>query len=56
MTRFPGRTLKTGEPDTKVVRAAQRRLNAVGCGPIAADGEWGTATPTSRHEEVDHGS
>jgi len=44
MTKFPGHPLKAGEPDAKTVRAVQRRLNALGCGPIAVDGDWGAVT------------
>lgn len=42
--KFPGHSLKAGEPNAKLVRAIQKRLDAVGCGPIAVDGEWGPAT------------
>lgn len=42
--RFPGRSLRAGEPNAPLVKAVQRRLNAGGCGPIAVDGAWGAAT------------
>ena len=42
--RFPGHSLKAGEPNAKLVRVIQKRLDAAGCGPIAVDGEWGPAT------------
>lgn len=35
---FPGRIIKVGEPDRKIVRAIQHRLNEVGCGPIKETG------------------
>ena len=41
---FPGRVVKIGEPDASVVLALQRRLNAVGCGPIDVDGVFGPQT------------
>lgn len=35
---FPGRVIKTGDPDPEIVRAIQHRLNEVGCGPIEETG------------------
>ncbi|MDM0107956.1 peptidoglycan-binding protein [Variovorax sp. J22R24] len=35
---FPGQIVKVGSPDAEVVRHIQRRLNALGCGPIPEDG------------------
>jgi len=35
---FPGHVVKLGDPDDKSVKFVQRRLNAVGCGPIAETG------------------
>ena len=35
---FPGRIIKVGDPDREIVKAIQRRLNEVGCGPIEETG------------------
>ena len=35
---FPGRIIKAGSTDIESVKAIQRRLNALGCGPIAENG------------------
>jgi CHAP domain/Putative peptidoglycan binding domain len=35
---FPGRIVKVGDFDRETVEKIQRRLNSVGCGPIAEDG------------------
>jgi len=35
---FPGRIIAVGEQDMNIVRAVQKRLNAVGCGPVPEDG------------------
>ena len=35
---FPGRIVKVGDSDRETVEKIQRRLNSVGCGPIAEDG------------------
>lgn len=35
---FPGRIIKVGDPDSKLVKAIQHRLNEVGCGPIKETG------------------
>lgn len=42
--RFPGHVVKVGEEDPTIVRAVQRRLNAVGCGPVDDDGVFGPQT------------
>src|SRR5260370_1647987 len=41
---FPGQTITAGSQDTENVLTIQRRLNAVGCGPIAEDGAFGPET------------
>lgn len=41
---FPGRVVNNNETDQAVVRAIQSRLNELGCGPIAVDGEFGANT------------
>jgi peptidoglycan hydrolase-like protein with peptidoglycan-binding domain len=35
---FPGRIIKVGDPDRKIVKAIQHRLNEVGCGPVKETG------------------
>jgi hypothetical protein len=35
---FPGRIIKVGDPDRKIVKAIQHRLNEVGCGPVRETG------------------
>jgi len=35
---FPGRIVKVGDSDKETVKKIQRRLNSLGCGPIAEDG------------------
>jgi peptidoglycan hydrolase-like protein with peptidoglycan-binding domain len=40
---FPGRVVRLGDADA-AVRAVQRRLNRVGCGPIDEDGVFGPQT------------
>lgn len=35
---FPGRIIKSGEPDEQIIKSIQKRLNQVGCGPIEEDG------------------
>lgn len=40
----PAATVRMGSPDTATVRAIQERLNALGCGPITADGDFGAET------------
>ena len=41
---FPGRTIKAGESNPEIVIAVQRRLNAVGCGPVPEDGRFADDT------------
>lgn len=41
---FPGTVLKLGSTDAESVRAVQRRLNQIGCGPTGADGQFDAAT------------
>lgn len=41
---FPGRIIKAGEKDRQIVLAIERRLNEVGCGPIAEDGDFEAET------------
>lgn len=42
--KYPGHELKAGEPNVPLVRAIQKRLNALGCRPLVVDGDWGPAT------------
>ncbi len=44
---FPGRTIERGDTDKALVRAMQRQLNALGCGPIEEDGKFGSRTATA---------
>ena len=44
---YPGRIIKKGETDKKVVKAVQARLNERGFGPLIADGDFGTKTSTA---------
>jgi hypothetical protein len=41
---YPGRHVKRGEHDPEVVLALQRRLNAMGCGPLGETGRFGADT------------
>src|SRR5437868_1398594 len=41
---FPGRVVRAGSLDAASVLAIQRRLDAVGCGPIDKDGVFGPQT------------
>ncbi len=41
---FPGTVLKLGSTNAESVRAVQRRLNQIGCGPTGADGQFDAAT------------
>jgi hypothetical protein len=41
---FPGRVISAGSKDRASVLAIQRRLNQVGCGPVAEDGVFGPET------------
>jgi len=42
--RFPGHIIQVGVEDPPAVLAVQRRLNAVGCGPVDEDGVFGPQT------------
>ncbi len=42
--KFPGRIIEFGEQNREIVRAIQRRLNEVGCGPVDVDGDFGSQT------------
>jgi hypothetical protein len=41
---FPNRLIKKGEADQAIVKAIQKRLNELGCGPIGLDGDFGLKT------------
>lgn len=41
---YPGRLIKKGESDKKIVKAIQTRLNELNFGPITVDGDFGTNT------------
>src|SRR5262245_55460326 len=41
---FPGQVISAGSKDAASVLAIQRRLNQVGCGPVAEDGAFGPET------------
>jgi hypothetical protein len=41
---FPGRPISAGEKDTNIVSELQRRLNAMGLGPLTPDGVFGPRT------------
>jgi hypothetical protein len=41
---FGGTTIVTGSSDTESIMAIQQRLNDVGCGPVAVDGQFGAET------------
>jgi peptidoglycan hydrolase-like protein with peptidoglycan-binding domain len=41
---FPGHVIGLRDPDTASVTRIQRRLNQLGCGPIAEDGDFGPQT------------
>jgi CHAP domain/Putative peptidoglycan binding domain len=42
--KFPNRLIKKGEADQAIVKAIQKRLNELGCGPIGLDGDFGLKT------------
>lgn len=42
--KYPGRIIKKGEADKKIVKAVQQKLNELGFGPIDADGDFGNQT------------
>ncbi|WP_295389919.1 peptidoglycan-binding protein [uncultured Thiodictyon sp.] len=44
---YPGRIVKIGDPDSALVKKIEGRLNAVGCGPIAEDGDFDEAETES---------
>ncbi|WP_400193132.1 peptidoglycan-binding protein [Hymenobacter sp. B81] len=44
---YPRRVVRTGDPDPALVRALQRRLNQVACGPLKEDGVFGPTTRTA---------
>ena len=39
--KFPGTTIMAGSPNQQAVTAIQKRLIAVGCGPLDVDGVFG---------------
>jgi hypothetical protein len=41
---FPGHVIGLRDPDTASVTLIQRRLNQLGCGPVAEDGDFGPQT------------
>lgn len=41
---FPNRLIKRGEANQSVVKAIQKRLNQLGCGPMILDGDFGLKT------------
>ncbi len=41
---YPGRTIKEGERDARIVKAVQAQLNAQNCGPVGASGTFGPTT------------
>ena len=41
---YPGRIIKKGDTDPKVVKAVQKILNEKGCGTIDVDGDFGSQT------------
>ncbi|HEX2329978.1 MAG TPA: peptidoglycan-binding protein [Candidatus Angelobacter sp.] len=43
-TNFPGHVINLRDPDTASVALIQKRLNQLGCGPIAEDGDFGPQT------------
>lgn len=43
-TPFPGRLIKLGETDKSIVLTIQKRLNQLGCGPIAENGVFDEIT------------
>jgi hypothetical protein len=44
---YPGRVIQAGEKDETIVKAVQKRLNEIQCGPIDVDGDFGTRTKTA---------
>ncbi|MEO8665498.1 MAG: CHAP domain-containing protein [Ignavibacteria bacterium] len=41
---YPGRVIKKGDKDPKVVKAVQKMLNENGCGTLEVDGDFGNNT------------
>lgn len=41
---YPNRVIKKDEKDKSIVKAVQKRLNEIGCGPIDVDGGFGPKT------------
>jgi peptidoglycan hydrolase-like protein with peptidoglycan-binding domain len=41
---YPNRLIKRGETNTAIVKAIQKRLNQIGCGPLSLDGDFGDKT------------
>lgn len=41
---YPGKLIKKDFPQPEVVKAVQRRLNELGCGPLLEDGQFGAKT------------
>jgi hypothetical protein len=41
---YPNRIVKMGDPDKRLVKLIQARLNARGCGPLVVDGDFGPGT------------
>jgi hypothetical protein len=41
---FPGRVIGLRDPDKAIVMLIQQRLNQLGCGPVAQDGDFGPQT------------
>ena len=42
--KYPGRVIKQKETNKTIVKAVQKQLNIVGCGPIDVDGDYGKNT------------
>jgi hypothetical protein len=61
MPTYPNRQIEKGETNKALVKAIQTQLNAIGCGPVDVDGDFGTQTVTavklfqSRHSDT-HGN
>src|SRR5690242_20367434 len=41
---FPGQVIGLRSPDRQATQLIQRRLNQLGCGPVAEDGDFGPET------------
>jgi peptidoglycan hydrolase-like protein with peptidoglycan-binding domain len=44
---YPGRAVRKGDPRPEVVAQVQARLDEIGCGPLEADGIFGSQTESS---------